>query len=129
MTRTCYYISVVKYLGNVNFIYLFYDRNIKYYLDLFDQQKYLAIDNFIPKMQKNNNNFLTWFGKELIILIKQKQLSHDVYKHSINIRNHTIFAIYAKCKYSRNRDYALYIENSQIAIKDNPKFFLEIYKR
>jgi hypothetical protein len=82
------------------------------------------MDSFIPKIQKHKDNFSIWFSKELKILIKQKKVAHDTYKYTNKTKNYTIFSnLRTKCKYSRNRDYALYIENSQNLIKYNPKHF------
>ncbi|KAF0749102.1 Reverse transcriptase domain-containing protein [Aphis craccivora] len=66
------YISIVKYLGDINFTDYFTNNNLNDCLQVFHGHINYIIDNFIPKMQKYNFKFPIWFSKELRCLIKQK---------------------------------------------------------
>lgn len=118
------YISIVKYLGDINFIDYFTKNNLNDCLEVFYGHINYIIDHFIPKIQKHDFKFPIWFSKELRCLIKQNKIAHDLYKHSNDLKNYFEFSkLRSKCKHIRHRDYSLYTVNSQREIKNNPKFF------
>lgn len=118
------YISIIKYLGNVDFIGYFNKNSIENCLNLFYYHIRYIMDHFIPKIQIRESEYPKWFSKELRTLIKQKKIAHNIYKYSNNITNYQKFSnLRTKCKHLRHRDYTFHIQISQNAVKSNPKLF------
>lgn len=122
------YISITNYLGSIEWNKHFQDNDVNDNLNFFYSQINYVIDLFIPKLNRYNTKYPIWFSKELIYTIKQKKYAHDIYKASNNLNSYTKFAsLRTICKKLRFRDYNIYINNVQISVKNNPKYFWKFF--
>lgn len=67
------YISIINYLGSIEWNKHFQDNDVNDNLDFFYSQINYVIDSFIPKLNRYNIKYPIWFSKELIYTIKQKK--------------------------------------------------------
>jgi len=122
------YISITNYLGSIEWNKHFQDNDVNDNLNFFYSQINYVIDLFIPKLNRYNTKYPIWFSKELIYTIKQKKYAHDIYKASNDLNSYTKFAsLRTICKKLRFRDYNIYINNVQISVKNNPKYFWKFF--
>lgn len=100
------YISIISYLGFIDWNKHFQDNDVNDNLDFFYSQINYVIDSFIPKLNRHNIKYPIWFSKELIYIIKQKTHAHNIYKASNNLNLYNEFSsLCNKCKQLRYRDY------------------------
>jgi len=123
------YLGIINYLGSINwFNYFNSNSNINVDISFLYLHINIAINHFIPKQRRHKLIYRIWFGEELKILIKQKQIAHLAYK-TLNLPESyiTFSNLRFQCKNIRYRDYNVYINNTQNSVKINPKHFWKLY--
>lgn len=127
--KNCDYIRIVKYIGDSLNIINSISSDINIVVDDLYKILHDAINIFVPKKRLYINTYPIWYSNSLKSLLREKKISHLIYKKFKNISDYISFSsLRAKCKRLAKSDYKNYINKVQSSIRNNPKYFWSFIK-
>ena len=111
------------YFENINWDFLCScGRDIDLAIEMFYSVIYAAVDMFVPLKTKSILKYPSYFSKDTIKLISNKNTAFNRYKKTKLVSDETAYKRLRKCsKASISADYDRFLENTQVNILSNVK--------
>ena len=119
------YESLNNYLNSVDWNLLINEVNINKAIEIFYNNLYTGINQFVPHRRiRENNQYPYWFTYEMINLVKMKKAAHIKFKNSGLKDDYVNFSnLRQKCKVLGNQLYQMHLAKVESKIITNPKYF------
>ena len=125
----CDYALLNEHLGEVNWDTVFTENDINANVSTFNDLIAHNIASFVPLSRYTPNNFPKWYSSELKCLIIEKKKLHIISKSSELESDVIAFKMKrAQCLRLSRQLYSKYVENTEVSLKKNIKYFWSFVK-